>query len=370
MANLEAKTKMSALQLGLVVAATGIGAQIVMIPSELIKQAGQFTWLSVLLGGVIFYGAAWLMVRLGMLFPGETAVEYLPRILGKWGGTLALCWLAITYLVIFSVILHGFSKAITFILFDRTPPGIVSLGIMAVSAYCALQDWGTILRVLEILFFTALPVILGIWMLGLLNFQPENLLPLIPDNIGQVLMVSLKSWDLYSGYEIVLLLLPLVARGKISIVKALGGAFGCMGVIFGTIMLIVVGVLTVAGAQNAIYPPITVIRGVELPGTFVERLENYLVLAWIPVVFDTLAVMLYFIAQIFTCYFGYADHRPWVLVLLPPLYYANEMYTGMQMLETVGKVATWLGLGFSLAVMPLVLAVAVWRKRRWHERCM
>ncbi|SDF16855.1 GerAB/ArcD/ProY family transporter [Sporolituus thermophilus] len=369
MANLEAKSKMSAIQLGLVVATTAIGAQIIIMPAAIIKQAGQATWLSVLLGGFVFYGAAWLMVKLGKQFPEETMVEYMPRLWGRWGGGIVIWWFSLTYMLVFALILHGFSQAITFILFDRTPPGIVSMGILAVSAYCALQDWGTILRVLHLLFFIAVPMIVGIWLLGLLNFQPENMLPLLPEDVSGVLAASLKSWDLYSGYEIILFLLPLVARGKISPEKAVGGAFGCMGLVFVMIMIIIVGVLTAASAQNAIYPPIMVIRGIELPGTFIERLENYLVLAWIPVVFDTLAVILFILAQICMRRYGYTDHRPWVMALAPLLYFGNELLTGFKVYETMGKIATWLGLGFSLAVVPLTLVLAWRRKRRWHERC-
>ncbi|EAX47254.1 spore germination protein [Thermosinus carboxydivorans Nor1] len=369
MANLEAKTKMSAMQLGLVVATTAIGAQIIIMPAELIKQTAQATWLSVLLGGFIFYGAAYLMIKLGKQYPEETMVEYMPRLWGRWGGSIVIWWFNLLYMLVFTLILCCFSRAITFIMFDRTPPAVVAMGILAASTYCALQDWGTILRVLQLLFFLAVPMLVGMWLLSLLNFQPENLLPLLPEDIAEVIAASLKSWDMYSGYEIILLLLPAVARGKISMEKAVGGAFGCMGLIFVSIMVIIVGVLTAASAKNAVYPAIMVIRAVELPGTFIERLENYLVIAWIPIVFDTLAVMLFIVAQVCMRHYHYADHRPWVMALAPLLYLGNELLSGFKTFEIMSKIATWLGLGFSLAVVPLTLILAWRRKRRWHERC-
>lgn len=372
MANLEAKTHMSALQLGIVVVVTCIGAQIMLGPRALIADVKQGTWLSVIIGGVIFYIAVCLMLKLGKQYPDETLVEYMPRIFGRLGGTIVIYWFNLLFFFQVIQILTGIGKSITFHMFDRTPPEVVILALLLVCTYCAVQDWGTILRIQQFLFFVAYSMLTFVWSISILNFQPENMLPLWPINIKTIISGGFSTWPMYSGYECVLLLLPLVYRNTnfAKFAKAMGGAFGCMTLFFLLIIIIIIGVLTVENAKSVPYPTLTVIRGVELPGTFIERLENYLLLTWVPVVFDTLAVMMFFMAQVFMRQYHYVDHRPWVLILVPILYVGSMLLIDdQQVYDAISKYVLWAGLAFSFAVVPLSLMLTWWQKRKTVVRC-
>jgi spore germination protein len=367
MGNLERKSKMSAAQLGLVLVTTCVGGQIVLMPNELITKAGHGAWLSILVAGVLYGTAAVLAVKIGERFPRDSFVEYFPRIYGRILGSFPIVWITGTLFLLYSLILIGFSRVISLFMFDRTPQDIIALGMVIITTHCAVQDWGTILRVLQLLFFTSIPMMLGFWVLSFFNFVPENLLPLWPDNLLQFADSVVTAWGMYSGYEVILLLLPLVYRGRFSFVKAIGGAFGCMGFIFLLIIVMAIGVLTVKGAQNVPYPTLIVIRGVEIPGTFIERLENYLLLAWIPIVFDTLAMILYFVGEAGRRYFAYADHRPFVLLAAPVLLALAIIIEQTKSYEQLGRLATYLGVGFSLLVLPATYLLLRFRKREFYN---
>jgi len=149
-----------------------------------------------------------------------------------------------------------------------------------------------------------------------------------------------------------------------SMTKTIGCSFGCMGFLFTTLAVMTVGVLSAENAKTISYPLIEVVRFVELPGTFIERLENYLLIAWIPNVFSTLAIYLYMPAQILMRLNGHADHRPWVLLLAPLLFFDSNLLGDMaQAIQTAADLNRLLGLSFSLGVIPLSLAVAWWKKR-------
>lgn len=372
MANLEAKSYISAWQLAIIVFVTCVGAQIMLTPRALIEKTGHGTWLSVLVGGVLFYGAVCLMLTLAKQYPDETLVEYAPRLFGKVGGSIVVHWFNMMFFLQIIQIFYGMGKVITFYMFDRTPPEVVIIALLLVCTYCALQDFGTILRVQQFMFFVAYSILILVWMTSMLNFQPENLLPLWPVNIKTVINGSFSAWNMYAGYECVLLLMPLVYRQvKLSsLVKIMGGSFGCMSLLFLLIMVIIIGVLTVEGAKNLLYPALIVIRSVELPGTFIERLENYLLLAWIPVVFDTLASMMYFMGETCMRHWHHADHRPWVLLWVPMIYVGSILLLDNQELyNIVNKFITWSGLGFSFAVVPIALSFSWWKKRKVGTGC-
>ncbi len=365
MANLEAKTYMSPLQLAIVVFVTCIGGQIMLAPRALLATVGQGAWLSVIIGGVVFYLALCLMLKLGKEHPDETLVEYAPKIFGRWGGGLVICWFNGLFFLQIIEIFRGIGKIISFYMFDRTPPEVLILALLVVCTYCALQDWGTILRLQQILFFVAYGILIVVWIISMLNFQLENLLPLWPKNMEKVINGGFAVWPMYSGYECVLLLLPLLYR-RVSfskLAKTMGGAFFCMTVFFLLVVVIIIGVLTVDHGKSVPYPALVVIRGVELPGTFVERLENYLLLAWIPVVFDTLAAMMFFMGQVCMRQYRHVDHRPWVLLWVPIIYIGSLLIEDQQLYDAVDKCTLWAGLGFSFGVVPLSLVLLWWQKR-------
>lgn len=371
MANLEAKSYMSPTEFALMIFAICVGSQIFLAPQGLIQEAGVNSWMSILLAGFLFFIAACVMLWLGLLFREETLVEYMPRIWGRRLGAVFLVWFSLLFFLQVAVILQGAGKVITFYMFDRTPPEVISLSLLILCVYCALQDFGTILRIQQFLFFVSYSLFLGIWMISVLSFQPENMLPMFPLDTTKIITASFHSWTFYSGYEILLLLLPLVYRRAnfLTLVKWVGSAFSGMALLYLAIIAIIIGVMTTASAQNTPYPALIAIRSVEIPGTFIERLESYLLIFWIPVVFDTLAMMVYALAETGMHYFGHQDHRPWVLMVVPLIYSLQVFLVEKSILDGVNLLMLWLGILFSFGVIPITLLRYRWRRRKEKISC-
>ncbi len=362
MANLEVKTRMSPLQLAIVIAILMMGISgHVMEP--IMEAGGHGTWLAVLAGAALFYGAAWLMIKLGEMFPDESFAEYLPRVLGRWPGG-AVVWLFVFATFLWSgFALQGVSREITFFMFDRTPFEVVEAGMLLVCVYCCLQDWGTILRVIQFVFITALPPWLFLLAVSLLRFRFINLLPLWPEDAAGVAAGALHCWNLFQGYECVLLLLPLVYRGNVRPAKAVAGAFALAAGVFLLRVVLDIGVLTLEGAKNNSFPMLTIVRTVEIPGTFLERLDTYFLAFWMQGIFASLTLALYMMAQSLALLYRFADHRPFVLALAPALFILGDAAHHVRVFEWLRTATEWSGLAFSLGVMPLVYALVLWRRR-------
>ncbi|MDR7866784.1 MAG: endospore germination permease [Sporomusaceae bacterium] len=362
MANLEVKTRMSPLQLAIVVATSMMGISgRVMEPIQ--AASGHGAWLAVLAGGALFYGAAWLMIKLGETFPDESFAEYLPRLLGRWLGG-AVVWLFVLVLFLWaSLVLQGVSREITFFMFDRTPFEVVEAGLLLVCVYCCLQDWGTIVRVVQFVFFTALPPWLFLLAVSLLRFRFINFLPLWPENAAGVAAGALHSWNLFQGYECVLLLLPLVYKGNVKPAKAVAGAFALATSVFILRIVLDIGVLTLEGARNSPFTMLTIVRTVEIPGTFLERLDTYFLVFWVQGIFASLTLALYMMAQSLARLYRFADHRPFVLALAPLLFFLGDAAHHVAVFEWLRTATEWAGLAFSLGVTPLVYALVWWRGR-------
>lgn len=363
MANLEVEKRMTPYQLSMVIIATAFGAQIVLSPQQLIEKAETGAILAVLLGGVLFFGVTLLMLRLGKYYPTETLVEYMPKLWGQKLGGLILWWFAAVFLLQICVVLNGFARVITMMMFDRTPPQVVEIGILIVCVYCAVQEFGIILRIQQITLIVSGSILMLTWSTTLLNFQVPNVSPLLPENVSATLNAVFHTWGIYSGYEVVLLLLPLVCRGKTSVTRSVTVAFVILTFLFEFIFIIIIGVMSAKSAAHVPYPTVFTMKAVELPGTFIERLENYLLLAWVPSVFDTVAMLLYTVARVIARRHDYSDHRPVVLLFAPILFVGSVGIPGAKAYATASQVLEWIGLGFSLIIIPISLILA-WRQKR------
>ncbi|HMM21017.1 MAG TPA: endospore germination permease [Selenomonadales bacterium] len=356
--DLDPKDKLSPWQLTILLAAVGIGSQIILAPAQLIKHAGQGAWISVALGAVAFFAATWLMLKLGEQFPDQNLVQYFPAVWGKLLGGIFLAWFVIIHLLQFITILHGFSRVIAFNLFFRTPEEAIAILFLFTCAYGAMQDWGTIIRIQQFIFFVVIPPLVALWLVALLNFSYDRLLPLLPDDPLTVLTGVPATWNFYSGYEVVLLIFPLIYRIGVKKAVAAGAAFGCMGVLFTTVTVLTIGVLSAKTAADMIYPTLVVIKGIEIPGTFVERLEVYMLIVWIPIVFDTMIILFAVPARVLAQSTRYSDHRRWILFFIPVVSVLFVLLDPINIATKTGEALTTLGWGFSFLVAPLTLLAA------------
>jgi spore germination protein len=367
MSKLERKADMSPLQLAVVIVMFGLGIS-GRTTVDVIKAGEHGAWLAVITGCIVFYGAAWLMIKLGRLFPRENFIEYLPRIWGKWPGLL-LSWLFVLVFYFNSItILHGFSREIAFFMFDRTPFEVIEASLLAVAVYCAMQDWGTILRVTQYMFCTAFPSWLLLVLPTFLNFRFINILPLWPQNWAGVAEGIYRSWALFQGYESILLLLPLVYKKNTSVSRVVAGAFVLLGATWLMITMLVIGVFSLEEAKRIPYPILTAIRTVELPGTFIERLDTYFLLFWMQTVFVFLVLSLYTMAQALTCCYRFADHRPFVLALVPIVFLGGDALHNSSLYDQAHQLANITGLIFSFGVIPLSYGFTLWKRRGKDEQ--
>jgi spore germination protein len=164
------------------------------------------------------------------------------------------------------------------------------------------------------------------------------------------------------------LLLPFVSADNKKLSLSIGGAFGCMTFIYTLLVLIAIAVLSAEAVRDTPYPLLEVIRGVQIPGTFVERLEVYFLLLWIPVTIDSYLFTLWGISQIMMKQYHYTDHRPWVLILAPILYTLGILPDSLGAIKALTKLDTWLGLSFSFVIIPISLILA-WRQKRSDSLC-
>ncbi len=354
----------SVLQLGVVVLAATLGGQLIITSRNLIKSGGEAAWISVIAGGIVYGLVAVMMIKIGRHFPNDTFVEYMPKIWGKFAGGLIILWFYLLFIAQAAVILQGFGKFIKYFMFDKTPQIVIPATMVLACAYCALHKINIIVKVLSILAVLTTPV-LGVWLLALQNFNAEMLLPIIPFNWPKFAQGLQSAWNVFAGYEIIMVVLPLVSWKSPGLSPETGvvWTFAILTVFFAVVIAIIIGVLGAEQAALFTAPAVTVIKGVEVPGTFAERLENLLMIFWIPLVFDTIVVFMYTLAKVVQIKFSLQDHRPALVMQIPIIFFLTELNNHLPNYEIASKYIMYAGIVFSLIVIPLSLLMVLWKQR-------
>lgn len=361
MTNLEAKSKMSSWQFGLVITSGLLTARLLQTTSYIVSLSKQFLWLSSALAGVLFYLAAYLMIRLGEQFPKETIGEYIPRLVGKKFGSGVFLIFITALLVNIINCTAALTKLTKVFLFDQTPTAVVILVLLLAVAYCAMQDWGTILRVIQILVL-ALPLLYIFYSLIWLNFEPLNLLPLWPDHFMGILQGVMYHTSYYAGYESLLVLLPLTRRGKVSFARTVGWGFLIITLIYVLGAISLVGAISAKTVSSVPQAVIYGMKSIELPGTFIERLENYMIMFFIPVTYISMVLSYFALAEGCRKYFKYNDHRSFVPAFLPLIFFVSTFVDTPERYDVFRYFGIFIIFLFSFVIIPILLFL-VWRKK-------
>ncbi len=363
MANLEAKSKMSSWQFGIVVTSGLLTARLLSTTSYIVSASEQFLWLSSALAGLLFYLAAYLMIRLGQQFPEETIGEYIPRLFGKtFGGGVFLVFITVLLVNIINCV-AALTKLVSIFLFDQTPQAILILVLLLAVAYCVMQDFGTILRVIQILGF-ALPLLYIFYSLIWLNFEPLNVLPLWPDSFIGILKGVMYHIAYYAGYESLLVLLPLARRGKVSFARTVGWGFLIVTLIYVFGGLVLVGSISAKTIASVPQPVIYAMKSIELPGTFIERLENYMIMFFMPVTYISMVLSYFALAEGCRKYLHYNDHRTFVPVFLPLIFFMSIFVDTPERYDVFRYFGMYVILFFSFVIIPILLFLVWWKKGR------
>lgn len=362
------KPFISPLQLFIVYVNTAIGAGILTLPRFVAEAAKEDMWLSVIVGGLLMLFALWAATQLSRCFPGQTSIEYNRLLLGTTLGQLVNIVQLSLIIGLASLALQTFSFAMKMFLFDLTPQPAFAIGILTVAVYATQYNWGPFLRIQQAAFFFLFTMLIVILLLGLLNMRSEPFLPLLAEGIVPVLKGARPSWFSFSGPELIAgLLLPFFVLPQAA-VKTGAASIAFTTFIYTLTVIIAQASLTPAVAAHAILPTITAFRTVEIPDTFIERLDGYLMVLWIFIYFNSLANLLFFASFGASRLLQLEDNRSLVALLAPLLYYLSHLAPTLEDHYTVSSFFNTIGLIWGLGLMPLLLLIA-WYKNRRKQAC-
>lgn len=334
-----------------------ISSTVFYVPSAITPYVKQDAWISVLLGSILaaiflYYPLAYM----GRKFPGKTIIQYSEDILGKYPGKLFSLILIYYFFQNQCWSLREFGEVAPAFL-PRTPVVVITIIFSLLLYYAASSGVEVISRCGQMVFPIIISSVFFIVAANIKGFNFSHLQPVLEAGIVPVSAAALIPLDWISLGFIFCMLTAFLKTGSlvgIGLVSAL-----ISGVLLSLLSVVNILVFSAPSLSRMSFSFWELATKATLPG--VERLEVFLILAWVLGIFIRGAVYTYITVLSIAQLFNLKDYR--CLLLTESIFaisYALNLYESfieMSMLfysATFFYLAMYIGLPFFLWVVSLV----------------
>lgn len=357
--------RISALQYGMVITLIILGTTVLFEPGLSITIGGRDAWLSPVLagvGGVIIVLTMWALSK---RFPGQTPIEYMRELFGKWFGTIGGLYILSLLIRQFSFMLREFTDFTTTVTLTRTPPEIILLLMMVVIYYGVRQGIEVLARVTQFVVLVELTqLVISVVSLASKDIELEHLTPLMEHGPLPLLRSALFIMNWYGELIIVGFLLPYI-RIKQGVTKASFYGTGGATLILVVANLFTLGVFGDLIASRLQYGLYEVARFISI-ANFLERLDPIVMGVWIMLIYCKLAIFCYVTSLAVAQLFRLKDYRPVVgMVCLVGSTMSQQMFTHQaDLTHFIETIYPPFALLISMGLPLLLLGIAMIRKRK------
>lgn len=292
---------------------------ILILPRVAARQAGHDGYLlpivAFFIGAIYIYTLSALTIR----FSGETIVEFMPKIVTKPISVIICVLFAIKLIISSGLELRMFSEMISQVLLPRTPIEVIILIMLFAIAYLIKSGIEATGRMAEVLiYFVFIPLIV-VLSLVVVKTDYKQVMPFFTAQPVEALKGAYYTSLTFLPLEFLLMLGAMLKKPK----KIKRIAFWAIGII--AVIETIVIVLTFTGVgvietTRQIWPVITLMENIQLPGSFVENQEILMMSWWVLSIYMYVGGGIYFASQIFSELMHFERENVTVLPLLPVVF--------------------------------------------------
>lgn len=304
---------------------TTIGVGAFSYPRYVCEVAGRDGWISALVAGIFAIIMVCLIYYVQKLNNFDPYVEIIFNSFGKFFGYIVLFLFMFYVVVTLSVDMRSFVEVLKIYLLQSTPIEFLILTILALGIYVVGFGVGDLMKFNEVVFFIVfIPMILGfIFLVNSVDFT--NIMPIGRSGMYETYVSGVyRGFLAFGGYEILFLAAPFIKdRKKIKKISIFSIIF--IAVFYSFITIYCISIFELEETKSLLWPTITMITSIDIPGNFVERWEGIVMVLWILFFFTTFIALLYFAC--YTMRYGFKIRKARVgSIILVPIIYFITMY--------------------------------------------
>lgn len=336
---------------------TVVGVRLFSYPRELAKGVGSDAWFVALLTGIICYVMLYLIYKVVQInnFNNFTIIleDNLGKLLGK------LIGLVFAFYNIFSIAIgmRIFVEVLKMYLLAKTPTEFILIVMILTGTFLVRGKLKTLVRFNEISFWIIFVPVIIIILFTLNKVDFTNNLPMFHNPPMNYISTLWNTYYSFAGFQIAYLILPFV-KDKKDINKTLVKSMIFITLIFMITVIFCIAVFTKEQTKLLLWPTITMIASINIPGSFVERWEGIVMAVWVISYFTTFTNVYYLSADIVKNVFKLDDVKISSLIIMPFIYVIALYSENLGELYDMASYVIPLYAAFCLCILQIILLVA------------
>ena len=348
--------EISPYQIAALIIMTVVGVGIFSMPANIAKTADQDAWVMIMLGGIINLPFALIMVKLSTKYPGKTFIEYTQIILGKVPGKILGILFVSIYVVIVAFVLRTFTEVIRMFMLFRTPTEIIILTLLITCAYLIRGGIECIARIMEV----ALPLLFIpfflIFLPGLEGVDITNLRPVLYHFPGKILKSLTPMLLSFGGYECILYYIGFMKDPK-KAYKPVIYSIAFITFLYAFITAVCIANFGSKFLSQILWPVLIYVKGVDLPGLFLERLDGIMLGLWVLTIFTTVVSIFFICTYTISKVIGTKEQKQYVLPFSIIIYYISLQPQDIAQLFKWSDFVLKYGGSIFMYIIPLILLI-------------
>ncbi|MEF9952810.1 MAG: GerAB/ArcD/ProY family transporter [Clostridium sp.] len=350
--------KFNSYQMVIFLLASMLGVGLLQLPSILTEQVGNEGYIMPLISGVISIVSVFFICYAGSIYGDRGLVDTSRFIYGKVLGIILIIPLWMIFFIACSVESRLFVITIKLFLLDTTPIPAILLPFFLVLLFLLRGEFRHIGRFAEFVLPFVLFIVALLFILVIPGCDFTDLLPLGQRTFTEYFKAIDGSVFSYLGVISLLVIYPYFKKTDLkSTFKTSAIAVGSISLIYSVTVGLCISKLGTAETKWLLYPTISLIKSAYIPGGFIERLEGLLMAIWVILVFMTMAIAIYSMANIVLETFKFRDRRFIVTAIIPFIYISATSALSLLEVMDVSLISGYILGTYSMFILPVLIGV-------------
>lgn len=336
----------------IVVTVTGVG--VFAYPNLMANEIGTDGWfVAILSGGVVFLFLS-LIYKVIIKNNYQTFYNILEDNLGKAMSKIFGIIFCIHFIFSISLGMRIFTEVIKMYLLERTPTEFIILVMIFTGIYLVRGEIPALIKFNEIAFPAMFIPIAITLIFSIKGGKATNLLPVLQHKPDDYLRALVDSTFAFGGFEIAYMVLPYM-KDKDGIRKTFFKSISIITIFYAIVTILCIMFFSKEHTKELLWPTITLIRAINMPGAFIERWEGVVMALWVLFYFTTFVNMYYFSGDIIKNIFNLHDIKLSSIILAPIVYIIALYPQNIAEVYDVSKKINSVLSVFSFLILPLIL---------------
>lgn len=349
-------------QLAMIIIMTVIGTSVFNFVHVALGQGQNDSWMIISVYGLINIGMAYLLIKLNCRFPGKTFPEYIQEIIGVIPGKIVTILFVgyITCIIAYEV--REFTEVAKMFLLPRTPTEIIMITLIFTCVYVVRGGVECVARIVEFTFpILFIPFIL-ILLPGVRELDASNIFPLFINLPEKFVKMMPTAQHAFFGTEYILFYIGFMRKPQkayVPVTIALGFST------FFYMIISLIGIMSFGGlkAPKSIWPLLSYIRNINIPGLFIERLDGITLALWVITVFTTIITGYFIVSYSISKILATKEHKQFVLPTMIVIFYLALQADGLAQLYDWGYFIFKYISGIFMYIIPIILLFIAYIRR-------